>query len=235
MLESTTEVTTNKATYLVSTAVLIIFTARRPVCPTITNFNRSDSFYYVNLQSQRKITVAQGIIVSQKGVSPASRLPMSERICKFTVCTSRDSAHENTHTLWGKTSHKIWQGLKPLTLPLLASDLKVMKSNESKSAANIVPDTVEGANGNSTRTRLATAAVFYSRPEVSKNQSLPRKIIMCLCFDKRFGMWKFFVSQNKTLLWASGGSREKLSWEQFWLQFTRSIFSKQVLKIYIHK
>jgi len=49
----------NEATYmyLVNTAVLIIFTAPK-VCPTITNFSRSDSVYYVDLQSQRKITVA---------------------------------------------------------------------------------------------------------------------------------------------------------------------------------
>ena len=147
MLESTIEVVTNETTYLVNTAVLIIFTARK-VCPTITNFNRSDSVYYVDLQSQRKITVAQGSVVSQKRISHASRLPMIKRICKFVVCASRDFALENTHTLLGKTSHKIRQGLKSLTLPLLASDLKVMKSRESKSAADIVLDTVTRAKGN---------------------------------------------------------------------------------------
>lgn len=160
---------------------------------------------------------------------------MNERICKFIVCASRDSALESTHTLLGKTSHKIRQGLKSLTLPLLASDLKVMKSSESKSAANIVPDTVWPANGNSTRTRLATAGVFYSRSEVSKNQSLSRKIIMCLLVWQAFRYVKFFASQNKTIVM----SERRLSREDvlrtILTSVNKSIFSKQVLKIYVNK
>jgi len=155
---------------------------------------------------------------------------MNERICKFIVCASRDSAFESTHTLLGKTSHKI-----RLTLPLLASDLKVMKSSESKSAANIVPDTVWRAKGNSTRTRLATAGVFYSRSEVSKNQSLSRKIIMCLLVWQAFRYVKFFASQNKTIVM----SERRLSREDvlrtILTSVNKSIFSKQVLKIYVNK